>query len=453
MSGLLQSINQAASARDQRMERGETIQRDHVPEVDAPKQGMPQLSFDLAEMVCKVARDREHRLENGGESKMRVVPTREDWKDEFKDIVVEAAQLGRLTRLREHVVEATAAEKTPEQVWRSQGLLAIQWRSNHMSVIHEAALAGAASKLPEKVVSNFTDERGDLDFEHQMQVKAMSPRMRQLLELNQRAGAGQHKVDKLVLGRKEERGVDSLIVKPMWCYSNVDDVVLPRQAPPKMNVEQRRRELAKRPMIDISNEAATKAWERRARLDRPNVLPKIKEQCSCCWCGTASPFQTYAYKIKELRKKHGEVEDGVATLHHRETERAERDRRKAERLTLQQGNRSDDPGIPGDSLDGGGGGDVAGVPDDLSVDQSTVSSDSMRVTRKVRKVRRVPKCEATLQFSSPELVSIDYDLESNQVGNLEKKDEREAELAPPETAPAPSRDAKPVATQCACIIL
>jgi hypothetical protein len=385
---------------------------------------------------------------------MRTVPTREDWRGEFKNIVVEAAQLGRLTRLREHVVEAMAMEKTPEQVWRSQGLLAIQWRSNHMSVIHEAALAGAASKLPEKVVTNFPGEQSDVDYEEQMQGKAMSPRMRQLLELNQRVGAGQHKVDKLVLGRKEERGVDCLIVKPMWCYSNVDDVVLPKETPPKLNVEQRRRELAKRPMIDISNEAATKAWERRARLDRPNVLPKIKEQCKCCWCGTASPFQTYAYKLKDLRKRHGDaVEDGLAMKHHHDMERFEGNRRKAERMKRQTRD-----GIGDSHVEDSHGDATSGISDDVSVDQSTLSSDSRRVTRKVRKVRRVPKDEtkrdqleaSELDGASPES---ETQPESDPVSLFESQKKQADESSPPETAPAPPVNAKPVDTQCACIIL
>lgn len=426
----LDSIAKAASDRDDRVERGAPSKRCHLPETDAPPSQTPRLSFDLAEMVSKVARDRERRLEGGGKSKMRAVETREI-RDDFKNIVAEAAQLGRLTRLKEHVVEATAADKTPEQVWRSQGLLAIQWRSNHMSVIHEAALAGAASKLPEKIVWSFPDEQSDAEYENQMQSKAMSPRMRQLVELNQRVGAGQHKVDKLVLGRKEERGVDSLIVKPMWCYANVEDVILPK-APPKFNPEQRRRELAKRPMIDISNEAATKAWERRARLDRPNVLPKIKEQCSCSWCGTASPFQTFAYKLKEIEKKNEEAQ----ALAFKKTRLDQRDFDKV----------SSENGF------------LDSASDDCSVDQSVLSSESRSGVRKVRKVRRVQKCEATYSDNTkPEL-------EESSRKNEVQKDRKpmpqylppdspvDPSLSPPEAAPT-APISTPVGTSCACIIL
>lgn len=431
----LESIAKAASDRDDRVERGEPSKRCHLPETDEPPSQTPQLSFDLAEMVSKVARDRERRLESGGESKMRAVETRENIRDDFKNIVAEAAQLGRLTRLQEHVVEATAADKTPEQVWRSQGLLAIQWRSNHMSVIHEAALAGAASKLPEKIVSSFPDEQSDAEYENQLQSKAVSPRMRQLLELNQRVGAGQHKVDKLVMGRKEERGVDSLIVKPMWCYANVEDVILPKATPPKFNAEQRRRELAKRPMIDISNEAATKAWERRARLDRPNVLPKIKEQCRCSWCGTASPFQTYAYKLKEIERKHDEAQALAVKREHF-------DQQEVDQRSSENGLISEKQGFDAAS-------------DDCSVDQSVLSSESRRVVRKVRKVRRVQKCEATPpdpENFEPEPDKAEPENEVRRDRPMPQDSPEYPSPAPPEAAPMPLVST-PVDTSCACVIL
>lgn len=493
----LDSIAQAASAREHRLESGEAVHRDHIPEVEAPKATTPQLSFDLAELVSKAARDREHRLDSGGETKMRDVPKREELKDEYKSIVVEAAQLGRLTRLREHVVEATAFEKTPEQEWRSQGLLAIQWRSNHMSVIHQAAQAGAASKLPEKVTTNFTDERleqenaWEQDQDNELESQVLSPRMRQLLELNQRVGSGQHKVDHMVLGRKEERGVDCLIVKPMWCYSNVDDVVLPKASTPKINLEQKRRELAKRPMVDISNEAATRAWERRARLDRPNIMPKIKEQCTCCWCQTASPFQTYAYKVKEMRHKHGnDVEDSLAIMHHHDMERRDRERRKADRLRRQARQYDDETewnlsgggcdqrengseqmvlsNMPTAMLEKGFASAAARSDDDnfslysgmVSTDQSIASTDSRagstRVVRKVRKVRRAPKLSHDSVDESSSLLNerstqlLDPVIETTVPGRTDPSGD-----APPEAAPAVAiaSTSKPVDTPCACVIL
>jgi hypothetical protein len=58
-----------------------------------------------------------------------------------------------------------------------------------------------------------------------------------------------------------------------------------------------------KPMMDIAKYVATAAWERRARLDRPNMMPKMRGECDCIYCTQASPFQTYAYKLKEQKRK------------------------------------------------------------------------------------------------------------------------------------------------------
>jgi hypothetical protein len=58
-----------------------------------------------------------------------------------------------------------------------------------------------------------------------------------------------------------------------------------------------------RPMIDISSIAAELAWERRARLDRPGSLPKVREVCPCPYCESASPYQTFAYREIERKGK------------------------------------------------------------------------------------------------------------------------------------------------------
>ena len=104
-----------------------------------------------------------------------------------------------------------------------------------MAVIHEAARAGQATKLPEKIVSNCPElEQDGVDFEDQDESQPVSERMRQLMNLNTQVGTGQLKVDKLIMGRKEENvGGDSMVIKPMIFYSNVADVKLPKKRPPK----------------------------------------------------------------------------------------------------------------------------------------------------------------------------------------------------------------------------
>jgi hypothetical protein len=326
----------AATARNQRLEEtgGQLFMQEIEPEVEATDTMAPHLSFNLAEMVSKKALDREKRLEDGGEKRMTEVKEKKEYKQVFNNICVDAAAMGRLTRMKEKVVEAVAVEKTQQEEWKSNGLLAIQWRSNHMSIIHEAAQLGAQTKRKEKVVSNSPEEEQDWDFEEGD--KPFSPRMQQLLTLNAKVGEGQHKVDKLVLGRKEENlDSSSMLVRPMAHYSRIEDVKLPKPNAPSLLAIQKRRQRKElqqeadpfhRPLLDISNAVAEIAWERRTRLDRPGSMPKMKEQCPCPYCGTASPFQTFAYREKENRHKHmikqqKEIEDAEKLLLKEERER------------------------------------------------------------------------------------------------------------------------------------
>lgn len=141
-------ISNAARNREERVERGETV-RQEVKATAPIAAATPGAAFDLAALVSSAARDREKRLfVDGGEKKMTSVVIKEkgEYKEQFNSIAVEAAELGRLTRLHEHCVEGVAGEKDPlqdeEARWKSKGLMAIEWRTNHMSVIHEAAKLG-----------------------------------------------------------------------------------------------------------------------------------------------------------------------------------------------------------------------------------------------------------------------------------------------------------------------
>ena len=69
--------------------------------------------FSMAEMISSRAAAREKRLADGGEKRMRKVEIKEkdEYKKDFSNIVTEAASMGRLTRLNEHVVEATAVDR------------------------------------------------------------------------------------------------------------------------------------------------------------------------------------------------------------------------------------------------------------------------------------------------------------------------------------------------------
>jgi hypothetical protein len=360
MFNLLGAIENAATKRVQRLEEtgGELIMQDIAPEVEAKPSKNPQLSTSMAEMISQRAASRDKRLADGGEKKMRkvVIKEKDEYKKDFSNIVGDAAMMGRLTRLNEYTVEAVAQPKKPEEEWKSNGLLAIQWKSAHMSVIHDAAAAGNAFKMPEEVVTNFPDE-DDATIHDEAINQKFSDRMKKLILLDEKVGEGMRKVDSLYDGLKEQKPkLNSLLIKPMQSYSSVEDVQLPRKSAPKINPAKNAEKLSKmkrealqsgRPMIDISSHAAELAWERRARLDRPGSRPKVKETCPCPYCKSASPYQTYAYRELELQQKEHTLQHRQAqrllqqpareaAAPQQEMERQERQRAREARRKLQQ---------------------------------------------------------------------------------------------------------------------
>ena len=325
--GLFDAIKSAATARNDRLEESPNNlkYREHKPVVSkAPPK--PMDAFDLSQAVSKRAKEREQRLAEGGEKKMTAIKSKTEYKDDFKSIVVEAAELGRLTRLNEHIVEATAVEKTPEEEWKSKGLMAITWRNQHMSVIHEAARAGAASKLPEKVTSNYEseEEEGYYD-EGNAKIKRVSERMKELLQLNTQIGKGGNKIDELIAGRKEEnahvanqehlREPKVVHDKSYYQSANPSNIKLPRRKTPKVDPQKNLEKIQEKfkgtyryekPLVNISDEVAERAWARRTRLDRPGAMPRVQEICNCPYCLDPTPFQTFAYKKHdEIRKSEG----------------------------------------------------------------------------------------------------------------------------------------------------
>jgi hypothetical protein len=299
MISLLGSLSVAVADRDQRLQQtgGQLQFKEFEPEVAEVNKKPQNLGIQVAELVSQAARDREYRLEKGGQKKVTIIKEKEEYKKDFSDIVKDAAELGRLTRLKEVVLESVAAIKTPAQQWKSQGLMAIQWKSTHMTVIKQAAKAGSIAKLPEYIVSNVPEEEQDSENDKN---KTVAERRRHLLELYAKAGEGQRKIDTLVLDRRElSKDEESLLIRPMDVYASVENVVLPRESTPKINVKKPTTSA----MSDVSRVAATVAWERRSRLDRPKATPRIKEQCGCPYCVNPSPYQTHAYKLKADRRK------------------------------------------------------------------------------------------------------------------------------------------------------
>ena len=350
-ANLMSALASAVQKRDERLEQtGGAL---HFQDVDPKVAALsPQTMFvaDLAALVSKAAQDREIRLvENGGVKRMTIIKEKEEYKQEFSDIVKEAAELGRLTRLNEYIVEDVAKEKTPAQTWKSKGLLAINWGSRYMSIIHEAANLGNEMKLPEKIVGNF-DEKDDDD---EIDTSCLSGRMKQLLELergySKTVGDGETMVDRLIKAKKEQgRNASSLLIRP-GVYNSLEDVILPKRKPPRIDPKKAAKKLEdeNRPMVDIARYVATAAWERRARLDRPNMTPKMRDACDCIYCSHASPYQTYAYKLKEQRRK----ENGYESPASEEERHCEQEFRRQQQIHQQQLHQDSSVSVVEDTVD------------------------------------------------------------------------------------------------------
>jgi len=296
MKGMMSDMMSAVGKRGERVERGETVQRHVEQTAAAPSRETTQ--FDLATMVSSAARDREARLDAGGEKKMTVVKEKEEYKEQFNSIAAEAAKMGKLCRLNEHVVEAVAVEKTAEEMWRSKGLMAIEWRTSHMSVIHEAAKLGNESKMREHVVTNYADEEEEDDYWYEGDVAINYKRLAALEKAESKVE--QH----IILQRMLDDGDNSRsVIRPMYMYNDIRHVVLPKGRLPKYDQSKGKEELAKMsdPLSEIGSEVIRRANQRRRRLEKEDAEPKMREVCKCGYCDTASPHQTFAYRVVEGR--------------------------------------------------------------------------------------------------------------------------------------------------------
>ncbi|GKZ00561.1 hypothetical protein MPSEU_001008500 [Mayamaea pseudoterrestris] len=300
-AGLFGDMMAAIGQRNQRIETGQLHQQ-NVAQIVAPKPSKPT-GIDLAAMVANAATERELRLALGGEKRMKqvVIKEQDEYKMDFKNVAIEAAELGRLTRLNEHVVEGIAVErKAVKDAWESKGLMAIEWRTNHMAIIHEAAALGNQTKMREYVTANFEDEEDEDDFlvDEATQYK----RMRALAQAE-----GASKVEHFIALQKMLDAEDGTrgIVRPMYMYNDITKVVLPKGRLPKWDQTIGQEEIKRmaNPLTEISNDVIKKAIDRLQRLKDQEAEPRMRTVCNCGYCDTASPYQTFAYRVVEGRVK------------------------------------------------------------------------------------------------------------------------------------------------------
>jgi hypothetical protein len=178
--------------------------------------------------------------------------------------------------------------------------MAIEWRTNHMAIIHEAAALGNQTKMREYVTANFDQDEDDDGFlvDEATQYK----RMRALAQAE-----GASKVEHFIALQKMLDAEDNTrgIVRPMYMYNDITKVVLPKGRLPKLDQTKGQEELKKmnNPLMEISNDVIRLAIERMQRLKNQEAEPRMRTVCNCGYCDTASPFQTFAYRVVEGRVK------------------------------------------------------------------------------------------------------------------------------------------------------
>eukprot|EP00523_Entomoneis_sp_CCMP467_P013393 CAMPEP_0168796876 /NCGR_PEP_ID=MMETSP0725-20121227/17004_1 /TAXON_ID=265536 /ORGANISM="Amphiprora sp., Strain CCMP467" /LENGTH=1566 /DNA_ID=CAMNT_0008848051 /DNA_START=197 /DNA_END=4897 /DNA_ORIENTATION=+ len=353
----------------------------------------PMSHADLSMAASQMAQERQDRLAAGGEQRMTKVEIKEkeEYKLDFKTICLEAAELGRLTRLNEHIIEAVATEKTPEQEWASQGLLAMMETSRlqqqHRLVIQEAARKGRQTKLEEQVTMK--KQRQAKKKYSSLQVYEEERKQRELLN---QVGAAHLKLDHVISKNKKDYTNDddddddewedvddeNKVVHPKIYYEslirngNIEEMLneLPRPDLPQKFGKKSQAETtttngtnsnASTQSTDSTSSSSTntksnrqqpqhqkeektihamvaqRARARTSRLNWPGSVPRMKEEgCQCPWCQKSSPFQTLAYKKKKQWEEQLEREKQEAERRRIEHERREQERLEQERLALER---------------------------------------------------------------------------------------------------------------------
>lgn len=238
----------------------------------------------------------------------------------FKDIVDEAASLGRLTRLREHVVEANGKKSNQKKTSRrasivATNLLDIQWNTTHHgNVCSELVELGALFRGKEVITESVHPSNGFSDVDAGWDVDQTEYNSDDEFacdsDNDDELGRSRHIEATVKRVKEEDREKNSRILQHLQ-NQHPDEVDLPERAVPRahsiIKKQQHNPRALRRCSIGtitrtLTQDVIQRHSEREARISAGQL--HMKGQCSCPYCYTASPFQTYAYK-KELEKREG----------------------------------------------------------------------------------------------------------------------------------------------------
>lgn len=286
--GMAALIAAAATKRNQRInEGGEVKIRDVAP---APETTPDAQGF--AAMAAAAASKRNNRIESGGELQIREVQEiPEEHRNVFVSIAEEAANVGRLVRLNEVVVEAESS-KSNEKVdtWSGPGGLLDYQRSHFMRAVNEAAAVGRLRRLKATEVTSYDttldykeEQRVDID-EQVDQYGRKALRTHFLLEEHVREES------------KEKRDQWAPENFDVPIYRSIDEVELPTEKVPAFRPKKANFMSQRDALEAISSAVAASAWDRNYRLQRPKAQLKVTRGCACPYCKNPNPYQTHKYK-------------------------------------------------------------------------------------------------------------------------------------------------------------
>jgi len=232
--------------------------------------------------------------------KLRKVP--QEHKKRFVSIADTVASLGRLSRLKEVVVEGVGHASQPEdeyEDWMPTGAPIVFPRSVSLRIATEAASMGRVVRLTEEAVTNYEDRRKSaISFEE----------VENRVDIDDMLDENGHSIIRTsVLLPLHEQSVKETSKAKDWSAAlleatttmdvSLDTVELPCARIPRFKKPSLPKSMTRQDIQDaIAQGVAEKAWDRRYRLDRPHKQLRITSMCRCPYCPNPNPFQTHAYK-------------------------------------------------------------------------------------------------------------------------------------------------------------
>ncbi|KAG7369704.1 hypothetical protein IV203_027450 [Nitzschia inconspicua] len=291
-------IAAAASKRNKRMNQdGGAIRMRSA----APPEPRDSGNEDFASMARVAALERKKRIEVSGGA-LKITKLRDvlpEHANVFVSVAEQAADMGRLVRSKEQVVEATSHRAKETDTWAGPGGLRNQesQRSIFARAISEAAALGKMKTAKPLETTNYDTHRiveesdDDIDIDKQVD------------EHGRRALRTNFLLDEHVREEYREK-------KNHWSaperfegpdYASIDDVELPTEQLPKFKPKELKFTTQREALEALSNAVAAEAWERTYRLQRPKAQLKVTRGCKCPYCKNPNPYQTHKYKAMMSR--------------------------------------------------------------------------------------------------------------------------------------------------------